>query len=136
MAPRVRCSNPNAAKRRNYPGLDRAIAGVYPPGSTFKPVTALAALEDYRVSPYEALPCTPSYTYVGDNGVPPFKNWNPYVNTAITMPIALAWSCDTYFYELGVRFYKLPGAAPLQQWAKTFGFGRRPASSSAREAPA
>jgi penicillin-binding protein 2 len=127
--------NPNAAKRRNYPGLDRAIAGVYPAGSTFKPVTALAALEDYRVSPYEALPCTPSYTYVGDNGVPYlFKNWNPYVNTAITMPIALAWSCDTYFYELGVRFYKLR-SSPLQQWAKTFGFGAPTGLELGPEAP-
>ena len=127
--------NSNAAKRRNYPGLDRAIAGVYPAGSTFKPVTALAALEDYRVSPYEALPCTPSYTYVGENGVPYlFKNWNPYVNTAITMPIALAWSCDTYFYELGVRFYKLP-SSPLQQWAKTFGFGASTGLELGPEAP-
>ena len=75
------------------------------------------------MSPYEALPCTPSYTYVGENGVPYlFKNWNPYVNTAITMPIALAWSCDTYFYELGVRFYKLAVvAAPAV--GEPFGFG-------------
>ena len=116
--------NAGAAKRRNYPGLNRALAGTYPAGSTFKPVTALAALEEHLVSPYEALPCTPLYTYVGENGVPyPFENWNPYVNTAITMPIALAWSCDTYFYELGVQFYRLP-TSPLQQWSRTFGFGR------------
>jgi penicillin-binding protein 2 len=64
------------------------------------------------------------YTYIGENGVAyPFKNWNPFVNTAITMPIAIAWSCDTYFYELGVRFYELR-TSPLQQWAKRFGFGK------------
>ena len=52
---------------KNYPALNRAIAGVYPPGSTFKPVTALAAMEEHLISPYEALPCTA--TYVGENGV-------------------------------------------------------------------
>jgi penicillin-binding protein 2 len=114
----------SSAKRNNYPGLNRAIAGVYPPGSTFKPVTAIAALEEHIVTPYDTLPCTPSYTYVGENGVLyPFKNWNPYTNTAINMPIALAWSCDTYFYELGVRFYEKP-TSPLQEWAKRFGFGK------------
>ena len=64
----------------------------------------------------------------------PFKNWNPYVNTAITMPIALAWSCDTYFYELGVRFYEMP-TSPLQQWASRSGSAGRPASSSAPRRP-
>jgi penicillin-binding protein 2 len=115
---------PAAAKRNNYPGLNRAISGVYPPGSTFKPVTAIAALEEHLVSPYEPIQCSPAYTYIGENGVPyPFKNWNPFVNTAITLPIAIAWSCDTYFYELGVRFYELR-TSPLQQWAKRFGFGK------------
>ncbi len=114
---------PGAAKRQNYPGLDRAISGVYPAGSAFKPVTAIAALEEHIVSPYEALPCTPNLVYVGDNGVPyTFNNWTPFVNTAITMPVALAWSCDTYFYRLGVEFYE-KRTSPLQEWAKTFGFG-------------
>ena len=116
--------NEVSAKRNNYPGLNRALAGVYPPGSTFKPVTAIAALEEHIVLPYEAVPCTPAYTYVGENGVLyPFKNWNPYTNTAITMPIALAWSCDTYFYRLGVEFYDKP-TSPLQEWASRFGFGK------------
>jgi penicillin-binding protein 2 len=113
----------SAAKRRNYPGLNRAISGAYPAGSTWKPVTAITALEEHLVSPYEALPCTPVYTFVGENGVLyPFKNWTPYINTAITMPTALAWSCDTYFYEIGEDLFYLR-ESPLQRWAESFGFG-------------
>ena len=51
------------AKERNYPGINRAIAGVYPPGSTFKPLTALAAISDGLLSPYEYIQCTPSAEY-------------------------------------------------------------------------
>jgi penicillin-binding protein 2 len=117
----------NAAKVRNYPGLNRAIAGVYPPGSTFKPVTAVAALEEVHigVSPYGSIPCIPVYVFHGENGVNyEFKNWDPYVNVGLTMPDALARSCDTYFYELGARFYDLR-TSPLQEWARRFGFGKK-----------
>ena len=55
-APSRRCSNPDVAKADDYPALDRAIAGAYPPGSTFKPVTALAAMQEHILSPYNALP--------------------------------------------------------------------------------
>jgi penicillin-binding protein 2 len=117
--------NQTIAKRANYPGLNRAIGVEYPPGSTFKPVTAIAALEEHLVLPYESIQCTPAMTYVGENGVPyTFRNWNPFVDIAITMPTAISWSCDTYFYELGKRFYELR-TSPLQEWASTFGFGRR-----------
>ena len=51
------------AKEWNYPGINRAIAGVYPPGSTFKPLTALAAISDGLLSPYEYIQCTPYATY-------------------------------------------------------------------------
>jgi penicillin-binding protein 2 len=46
------------------------------------------------------------------------------VNEAMTLPTAIAQSCDTYFYQVGKRFYDLPGARqPLQEWAHSFGFG-------------
>src|SRR6266513_546630 len=122
--------NAAVARKDNYPGVDRAIAGVYPAGSTFKPVTALAALEERLVTPTEPIACTGAYhVYDKQGNVIPggtFKNWDPFVNQQMTMSTALEASCDTYFYELGNRFYKLPAARrhPFQEWAARFGFGR------------
>jgi penicillin-binding protein 2 len=110
------------AEAANFPGLNRAIAGLYPPGSTWKPVTALAAMRERLVSAYSPLPCTGSMEIDGTT----FKNWNPYANESMTMPTALAASCDTYFYQLGLNFYGLPEqhGSPLQKWASAFGFGK------------
>ena len=114
----------DVAKADDYPALDRAIAGAYPPGSTFKPVTALAAMQEHILSPYNALACTGSYKVAGQT----FNNWDPFVNTSMTLPTAIAQSCDTYFYQVGKAFYDLPPSRgqPLQRWAKTFGFGEQP----------
>jgi penicillin-binding protein 2 len=118
------------AKQDNYPALDRAISGLYPAGSTFKPITALAAMQEHIVSPYDTLPCTGVY-YVRDaNGNPVaggiFKNWDSGVNQPMDLMTALEASCDTYFYELGKRFYDLPPdrGHPFQAWARRFGIGR------------
>jgi penicillin-binding protein 2 len=113
--------DPEVAQASNYPALDRAIAGAYPPGSTFKPVTALAAMQEHILTPYHSLPCTGSYTVDGQK----FNNWDPGANAMMTLPTALAQSCDTYFYQVGKAFYDLPPdrGQPLQKWAKTFGFG-------------
>jgi penicillin-binding protein 2 len=122
--------NPSVARKDNYPGVDRAIAGLYPAGSTFKPVTALAALEERLVTPTEPIACTGAYhVYDKQGNVIPggtFKNWDPFVSQQMTMSTALEASCDTYFYELGYRFYKLPAVRrhPFQEWATRFGFGR------------
>jgi len=50
------------AEAKNTPSLNRAISGLYPPGSTFKPVTAIAAMQEHMLSPYSYLPCTPTYS--------------------------------------------------------------------------
>jgi len=116
--------NEAAAETANSPGLDRATLGLYPPGSTWKPVTALAAMQEHLVSPYESIQCTPEAKYGIDQHV--FKNWDPYVNRPMTLTEALAQSCDTYFYAVGDRFYErgpATGWSRLQDWARRFGFG-------------
>ena len=113
-----------AARTANYPGLNRATAGLYPPGSTWKPVTALAGMQEHVFSAYDSLQCTPTAQYGLDRQL--FRNWNPYVNRPMTLPEALAESCDTYFYEIGNRFYERgsDGRVRMQQWARRFGFGQ------------
>jgi penicillin-binding protein 2 len=102
----------------NVPTLNRAVAGVYPPGSTFKPITALAALEEGMVAPDELIQCTGKEVIDGQT----FTNWDPFVNEPMQMTTALAASCDTYFYQLGLRFYERPDS-PLQKWSRRMGFG-------------
>jgi penicillin-binding protein 2 len=104
----------------NHPTLDRAVSGVYPPGSTFKPVTALAALQEGLVQPDELIQCTGKEVIDGQT----FANWDPYANEPMNMTTALAASCDTYFYQVAMRFY-VREDAPLQKWAKRMGFGRK-----------
>jgi penicillin-binding protein 2 len=56
-----------------------------------------------------------------------FKNVDPFVFESMTLPTALAVSCDTWFYRLGYDFYNAPPSMghPLQAWAARFGFGRK-----------
>jgi penicillin-binding protein 2 len=115
--------DPTAAEKANYPALDRAIDVGYPPGSTFKPVTALAAMQERLLTPYQLLHCTPSYTAYKQT----FDNWTPDISQWMDLRTALAESCDTFFYQLGDAFYKLPPnrGHPLQAWANRFGLGEQ-----------
>jgi penicillin-binding protein 2 len=115
--------NAKVAERKNYPGLDRATDVGYPPGSTWKPVTALAALQEHVISPSTSLLCSPDYNVNGQI----FNNWDPNVDSYINLPTALAESCDTYFYRVGYDFYALPPSRghALQLWASRFGFGEK-----------
>jgi penicillin-binding protein 2 len=116
-----------AAAKANYPGLNRVTQGVYPAGSTFKPVTALAALQEHLITPYESLPCTGTYSVPNQFGGKPqiFKNWDPSIDQPMTLPVALGYSCDTYFYRVGDQFFNLASdrGHPLQAWASRLGFG-------------
>ena len=111
-----------SAKADNYPAINRATSGLYPPGSTFKPVTAIAAIQAGVLDPQENLHCTGKLKNHGST----FNNWDPNANSWINLPTALALSCDTYFYQLGLRIWGLPKGygAPIQKWAKIFGLGQ------------
>lgn len=98
------------------PLLNRAISGLYPPGSTFKIVTAIAGLEEGKIS-QKTLINDPGVIYLG-----PFKYSNWYFTKygategEINVVKALARSTDTYFYKLG----EMLGIEKLNFWAEKF----------------
>lgn len=118
--------SPGTALAHNFPAVDRAVAGQYPPGSTFKPLTAIAGLEEGLIKPYKLYPCTGTYKAWEDASHRIWHNWDLNVDQGMDLPTAIARSCDTYFYALGNSFYLLPKGRgqPLQKWARRFGFGK------------
>ncbi len=128
---------PNSALARNYPSLDRPLDGTYPPGSTFKPLTAIAALEEHLVKPYAFYPCTGTYVAPEDKSHRVWHNWDPNVFQGMDLPTALARSCDTYFYRVGNTIFQLPPdrGHPEQRWARAFGFGRASNTDMGSEQP-
>ncbi len=104
------------------PLLNRATQGLYPTGSTFKPIVAEAALASGLITPYSILPCTGSLLV----GNIVFHNVEPAINANLNLDQALAISCDTWFYRLGTMFYArqaATGALDMQRWAKLLGLG-------------
>ena len=94
---------------------NRALQGQFPPGSTFKIVTALAALEEGVISPDRRLFCGASYE-VGNRVL---RCWNKHGHGHVNMHDALVQSCDVYFYRLAQRL----GVDKIARYARGFGFG-------------
>lgn len=97
--------------------LNRAIQGAYPPGSTYKVVTAIAALEEKVIRPDEVIRCGGGLQF----GKRFFKCWRSGGHGAISVHRAIAESCDTFFYQMGLRL----GVDRLARYAKILGFGER-----------
>jgi penicillin-binding protein 2 len=108
----------------NNPLVNRAIAGVYPVGSTFKVVTAAAALAAGVVTPGSGYVDTGTFTL----GAQVRRNAGGAVFGSVALRRALQVSVDTYFYDLGARLnadpLEHPEGGELQAWARKFGFGR------------
>ena len=105
--------------------LNRAIAGVYPSGSTFKPITAEAALAAHLITPSTPLLCSGFFNLGGFV----FRNVEAGVYSSMTLHTAMAQSCDTWFYRLGdLLWSRNPSARgqQIQHWARLFGFGTAP----------
>jgi penicillin-binding protein 2 len=99
----------------DHPLLNRAIAGQYAPGSTFKMVTATAALQEGLITPDTLLSC-PSYLTFGGWV---YHNWASYNLGYMNVARALALSCDTFFYQVAAKV----GDVTLARFARAYGFG-------------
>jgi penicillin-binding protein 2 len=97
--------------------LNRAIQGVYPPGSTYKVVTAIAGLEEKAIKPDETMHCGGGLQFGGRL----FKCWNHNGHGAITVRRAIPESCDTFFYTTGLRL----GPDKLAKYANMLGLGHK-----------
>jgi len=97
------------------PLTDKAIGGIYPPGSTFKPVVALAALEAGVINPETPVSC-PGYFELGNAT---FHCWKQHGHGTLRLRDAIKQSCDVFFYESARRL----GIDRLAAMARRFGFG-------------
>ena len=101
----------------NIPLLPRAFRSSYPPGSTFKVAVGIAALESRLVTSGEEYNCPPSIQI----GNLTFRNWKKTDRGPLNFVQALMESCDTWFYQVGIKI----GAEPIQEWAQRLGFGAK-----------
>jgi penicillin-binding protein 2 len=102
----------------DVPLLNRAIRGEYPPGSTVKPVIALAGLEYGVTTPQRTKACGGYFSLPGSRHR--FRDWRPSGHGTVTLETAIAQSCDVYFYDLSNTL----GVDRLAAYLGHFGFGQ------------
>jgi penicillin-binding protein 2 len=107
------------------PLINRADESAYPTGSTFKPITALAALSSGVVTPGEIFNDEGCFQTGARKNVDVACNAGHEVNGPVNLVSALKVSSDVYFYRLGKLMYEKLPAQPLQRWAYAMGMGRR-----------
>src|SRR5215469_13595064 len=102
---------------KDIPLLPRAYRSSYPPGSTFKIAVGIAALESHSVYPDDQYQCVPAFQI----GNVTFHNWKKGDRGALNFVQALTESCDTWFYQVGIK----TTAEPIVDWALKLGFGAK-----------
>lgn len=110
---------------KKLPLLNRAIQSQYPPGSTFKIVMAIAALEEGVTNDRTVVDCKGGISF----GKWHFGCWRKGGHNAVALHRALVESCDVYFYEMGKRL----GIDRIYDYATRFGLGRATAVPLASE---
>ncbi len=99
------------------PQTNKAIASVYPPGSTFKMITALAGLKAGVINTKTQVFCPGHYEYGSDK----FHCWKKYGHGSMNLYSALAQSCDVYFYKMATEV----GIDNIADMARNFGLGSK-----------
>ena len=102
---------------RDKPLVNKAISGLYPPGSTIKTIVALSALENDIVNPNQKVNCTGVVEFFGEK----FHCWKKKGHGYMSMRSAIQKSCDVYFYEIARKL----GVDRLSETAKKFGLGKK-----------
>ena len=103
------------------PLRNHAISDIYPPGSTYKLVTGIAALEEGVTTPTRQWPTYGCYQIPGAPEGECLFDWNRQGFGPLAMVDAFAKSSDTFFYQMAIH----TGIDPLAEWAYELGFGAR-----------
>jgi penicillin-binding protein 2 len=113
------------------PLLDRAVQSVYPPGSTWKPITAMSGLRTGAINPSSTFSCPGAFTF----GSYVKHDWKPSGHGTVDLTQSLRLSCDVYYYNVGAAYARAertqeldhqPVTEAMQATARAFGFGRAP----------
>jgi penicillin-binding protein 2 len=113
------------------PLINRAIGGVYATGSTFKPITALAALDEGLITP-DTVISDPGCIRIGTREA---CNAGKVANGPVALRRALQVSSDVYFYVQGINLFEVGPEEPLQRTAKRLGLGRKTGIDLSDERP-
>lgn len=118
----ISSANYSALRDNEYkPLFNKTVQGVYPPGSTFKMMTGLAALRNGVIGPGERVWC-PGYMTVGRRR---FHCWKRGGHGHMNLDDAITQSCDVYFYEASKRLADRFGIEALADLCYEFGLGER-----------
>ena len=102
---------------KKKPLINKSFAGLYPPGSTIKPIVALSALENDVISPKKVIRCKGKIELYGQT----YHCWKEKGHGYMTLRSAIKQSCDVYFYEVARRL----GVDRLSITSKKFGLGKK-----------
>jgi penicillin-binding protein 2 len=103
----------------DVPLYDRALRGVYPPGSTIKPLVALAALENDVIAPEERRLCRGAFSLPGSSHR--YRDWKRSGHGSVDMHMSIAVSCDVYFYGVSAEL----GIDRMHDFLTRFGLGAK-----------
>ena len=104
-------------KNEKKPLINKAVSGLYPPGSTIKTLVALSALENKIIRPLNTVHCKGKIELFGEK----FHCWKKKGHGIMNMRSGIKRSCDVYFYEVARRL----GVDRLSETAKKFGLGKK-----------
>jgi len=107
----------NLIKNEMRPLTNKAISGLYPPGSTIKTLVALSALENKIIRPLDSFRCTGKIELYGEK----FHCWEKDGHGIVNLRKGIQRSCDVYFYEIARKL----GVDRLSETAKKFGLGKK-----------